>query len=96
MGLRQVQSYAIDRPDLNDEVVGGITCRNRRLELIFDRLIAQQQRGLPQLVVEKSVCLPQRVSINDPPACSSDQHDSAEQPDEQTCAQGAHGAGLTR
>ena len=93
---RQVHPHAIERPDLHDEVVGRVRRRQLRREQVLDRLVAQDERGLAQMVVEERVRFAQGVAVHGPAARGADEQHAAEEPRQQPRTQRAHGAGLTR
>ena len=93
---RLIHPHAIERPDLDHEVVGGIGARNLRREQILHGLIAQDERGLPQVIVEERVGLDEGVAIDDPAAGGADEHDARHEPGEEPRPERGHGAGLTR
>ena len=72
-----------------------MACGRSRSQLVFDRLVAQQQGGLAQVIVEEDVRLGEGVAIDEPAANGTHEQYAAEQPDEQAGADGIH-AGRTR
>ncbi len=93
---RQIHPHAIEGPDLHDEVVGRVRRRKLRREQVLDRLVAQDERGLAQVVIEERVRFAQGVAVHDPAARGADEHHAGQEPAQQPRAQRAHGAGLTR
>ncbi len=93
---RQVDAHAIERPHLHHEVVGGIRLRQLRCQQVLDRLVAQDECGLAQVVVEEGVGFRQRVLVHHPAAAGPHHHHRRQEPGEQARAQRAHAAGLTR
>ena len=96
MRVRQVDPHAIERPHLHDEVVGGVSGGKPRREQVLDRLIAQDERRLAQVIVEELIGLRERVAVDDPAAGGADQHHTREQLGEQPRPERAHAEGLRR
>ena len=82
-----VDPPAVDRPDLDDEVISDIAGWNGRWKLILDRLIAQEERRLLEVIVEERVRLREGIAVDDEPAGRADEHHAAEEPHQQARAQ---------
>ncbi len=96
MRARQVNAHAVQRPDLNYEVIGRVVRRKLRRDGVLDGLIAKDEGGLTQVIVEECIRLDKSIAINDQPARDADEHHSREQPSQQARPDGSHDAGLTR
>ena len=93
---RHVHALAVERPDLHHEVVRGHFLRQARRGREAVGLVAEQQRRLAQVGIEKGVRLEQRVAVDDRAARDPDQQHRAKQPGEQRCAQRPHPRGSNR
>ncbi len=90
VAVRQVDALARQRPHLDDEIVLRhlVGQPSRGAEAI--RLVAQQERRFPQVIVEELVRLGERVSVDQVAADETDCEHRAEQPREQMGAHGSH------
>ena len=91
---REVDAHAVEGPHLNHEI--RIRWLEGRREEVAHRLVAQNERRLPQVIVEERVRLGEGVAIDDRAAHGADAEYGTEQPGEQPRAQRAHGCGRTR
>ncbi len=94
--LRHVDATPVERPDLHDEIVLRHLLRQPGLRRETVGLVPEEQRRLAQVFVEELVRLGERVPVEH--ESTGDAHDEyrAEQPGQQSCAQGVHSAGGTR
>src|ERR1700729_3905154 len=96
MRAREVNAYAVERPDLHYEVIGRVVRRKLCSDRILDGLVAEDEGCLSQVIIEEGIGLGESVPINDPTPGSADEHDSREQPGQQPRTNGSHDVGLTR
>ena len=64
MRARQINAYAIQRPDLDYAVIGSVARGQLCRDGILHGLVAKDECGLAQVVVEERIRLVKGVAIN--------------------------------